>query len=70
MKAHGEVMFAVKGEDSGTIKAFADELPKHQAVPEQIKEIAIDMSVAFIKGVNKQLGEASITFDKFHVIPT
>ena len=32
-------MFAVKGKDSGTIKAFADELPKHQAVPEQIKEI-------------------------------
>jgi transposase len=64
----GKVMFAVKGKDSGTIKAFADELPKHGAAPEQIKEVAIDMSPAFIKGVNEQLPEASITFDKFHVI--
>ena len=65
---NGEVIFVVKGKDSGTIKAFAEELPKHEAVPEQIKEIAIDMSPAFIKGVSEQLPEASITFDKFHVI--
>jgi len=66
--ANGEVMFAVKGKDSGTIKAFAAELPKHAAVPKQIKEIAIDMSPAFIKGVNEHLPNANITFDKFHVI--
>ena len=65
---NGEVLFAVKGKDSGTIKTFADELPKHEAIPEQIKEIAIDMSPAFIKGVNEHLPEANITFDKFHVI--
>jgi transposase len=64
----GEVLFATKGKDSGTIKAFAQELPKHQACPQQIKEVAIDMSLAFIKGVNEQFPEASITFDKFHVI--
>ena len=64
----GEVMFATQGKDSGTIKAFAEELPKHEAQPEQIKEVTIDMSPAFISGVGEYLGEASITFDKFHVI--
>jgi transposase len=63
-----EVIFATKGKDSGTIKAFAEELPKHAAQPEQIKEVAMDMSPAFISGVSEQLPEASITFDKFHVI--
>ena len=64
----GEVMFVTQGKDSGTVKAFAEELPKHQARAEQIKEITIDMSPAFISGVSENLPEASITFDKFHVI--
>ena len=64
----GETIFATKGKDSGTIKAFAEELPKHDAQPEQIKEVAIDMSPAFISGVGEHFPEASITFDKFHVI--
>jgi transposase len=64
----GEVMFATKGKDSGTIKAFVDELANHEAQPEQIKEVTIDMSPAFISGVGEHLPDASITFDKFHVI--
>ena len=39
-----------------------------KAVPEQIKEVAIDMSPAFISGVADYLPEAVITFDKFHII--
>jgi transposase len=64
----GEVMFATKGKDSQTVKAFSRELPKHEAEPEQIKEVTIDMSPAFISGVSGYLGKASITFDKFHII--
>jgi len=64
----GDVLFATEGKDSGTVKAFAEEMPKHGAVPEQIKEVTIDMSPAFISGVAKYLPEASVTFDKFHVI--
>ena len=63
-----EVIFVTKGKDSGTIKAFAEELPRHHAQAEQIREVTIDMSPAFISGVGEQLPEASITFDKFHVI--
>lgn len=64
----GKVLFATKGKDSATVKAFAEELPKHKAKSEQIKEITIDMSPAFIKGVAEYLPKANVTFDKFHVI--
>jgi transposase len=64
----GEALFATEGKDSATVKAFADELPKHEAKPEQIKEVTMDMSPAFISGVASYLPAASVTFDKFHVI--
>jgi transposase len=63
-----EVIFATKGKDSSTVKAFAEELPRHDAQPGQIQEVTIDMSAAFIAGVGEHLPGASITFDKFHVI--
>lgn len=44
----GEVMFATRGKDSDTVKAFSKELVKHEGKPEQIKEVTIDMSPAFI----------------------
>jgi transposase len=64
----GEVMFATKGKDSAKVRAFSQELAKHDADPEQIKEVTIDMSPAFISGVADYLGGAGVTFDKFHVI--
>jgi transposase len=64
----GEVLFATEGKDSTTFQSFAEELPKHEAVPEQIKEVTMDMSPAFISGAADVLPDASVTFDKFHVI--
>jgi len=63
-----EVLFAAKGKDSSTIKAFIEELPKHECASEQIEEVTIDMSPAFIFGVDEYLPQANVTFDKFHVI--
>jgi transposase len=65
---NGEVRFATKGKDSDTITAFSQELPLHEAAPEQIKEVTIDMSPAFIRGVTDNLTDARITFDTFHII--
>ena len=64
----GDVLFATEGKDSSTVKAFAEELPRHGATTEQVKEATIDMSPAFIAGMRDYLPEASVTFDKFHVI--
>ena len=46
----------------------ADHLRAHQAVPEQVESVSIDMSPAFIAGVTQHLPNARVTFDKFHVI--
>jgi len=63
-----EVIFATEGKGSSTIEDFAVELTFHAANPKQIKEVSMDMSPAFISGAAKYLPNASLTFDKFHVI--
>lgn len=48
--------------------ALAEELTAHGGDPEAIEAVSIDMSPAYIKGVASHLPNASVTFDKFHVI--
>jgi transposase len=62
------VLFVTKGRDSATIARLAEDLRAHQADPDQIESVCIDMSKAFIAGVGKHLPNAQITFDKFHVL--
>jgi transposase len=64
----GDVLFATPGKDSRTVQAFTEELPRHDAQAEQIKEVTIDMSPAFISGIAEHLQKAEVTFDKFHII--
>lgn len=62
------VIFATEGKDAKTWEAFADELLKHNGHPKAVTQAAIDMSPAYIRGVQDNLGNAEIVFDKFHVI--
>lgn len=62
------VLFVTEGRDAATIGAFAEDLKAHGGDPQAIESISIDMSPAFIKGVTANLPNATITFDKFHVI--
>ena len=62
------VAYIADGKDAGTVAAFADDLEAHGGDASRIKEVCIDMSAAFIKGVGENLTEAEITFDKFHVM--
>ena len=62
------VIFVTEGKDAETIQAFASDLSAHGGDPKNIQSVSIDMSPAFIKGVNENLPNARITFDKFHVI--
>ena len=66
MQQH-EILFATEGKDATTIDKFIEEMPSHNATPEQIKELSMDMSPSFILGAKKFIN-ASITFDKFHVV--
>ena len=62
------VLFVTDGRDANTVAAFADDLEAHNGDASRIKEVCIDMSGAFIKGVDYNLTEAEITFDKFHAV--
>lgn len=62
------VIFVTPGKGSRTIAEFSQYLSDHQGNPYQIESVSIDMSPAFIKGVEKHLPLADITFDKFHII--
>ena len=62
------VLFVTPGRDAATVEKFADDLEAHGGDASQIKQVSIDMSQAFIKGVGDNLTEAEITFDKFHAV--
>jgi len=61
-------IFIAEGKDHETVTAFVDDLKEHNAIAEQIKDVSCDMSPAFIKGVEDNLPEADITFDRFHIM--
>lgn len=62
------MLFVADGRDADTVAQVADDLEAHNGDASHIKEICIDMSGAFIKGVGHNLTEAEITFDKFHTV--
>jgi transposase len=62
------VLLAVEGKDAGTWERFAEQLFAHNGHPKAITQVAIDMSPAYIKGVRENLANATLTFDKFHVV--
>ncbi len=62
------VLFATQGKDAATVAAFAEDLGAHHATPEQVEEVCIDMSLAFIKGTAESLPNAHVTFARFHAM--
>jgi transposase len=62
------LLFGTDGKDHETVIAFTEDLKTHGGAPENVTAACIDMSKAFIKGINKALPNAVITFDPFHLI--
>lgn len=62
------VVHVTEGKDAATVAAFATDLIEHGGHPDQITEVCIDMSPAFIKGTAEHLPNAEVTFDKFHAV--
>lgn len=62
------VICVTKGKDSSTWGECKKQLEAHGGKAEQVTELCMDMSPTFIKGAHEQFPDASITFDKFHVI--
>jgi len=62
------LLFGCEGRDQETVKSFAEDLKAHGGDAEAITDASIDMSKAYIAGVEKHLPNAQITFDPFHII--
>lgn len=63
-----KVLYITEGRDAKTFESFAADLVAHKGNPAKITTACIDLSKAFIKGVADYLPNASIVFDKFHVM--
>jgi transposase len=61
-------LYAVEGKGMSTIENFCSQLLLHNSTPDNITEVAIDMSPSYISGVLDYFKNAHITFDKFHVM--
>ena len=63
-----KVLFVTEGKDHETIAKFKADLLAHGGAPETLTDFSLDMSQAFIKGITEEFANASLTFDRFHVI--
>jgi transposase len=60
-----EVVWAHRGKNADTLKAFFDELGPERAA--KLEAVTIDMSAAYIKAVTEASPNAQVIFDRFHV---
>lgn len=63
-----KVIHVTEGKDSKTVESFVSHLETHGGDADNISSVSMDMSVAFIKGVDEYMPNARKTFDKFHII--
>lgn len=62
------LLFATRGRNAATFKAFAEDLRQRGGAPEAITNVSMGMSKAFQAGVRAQCPQAQISFDPFHVV--
>jgi len=62
------LLFFTPGKGRETFEAFSAELDRRAVPRGQVKEIAMDMSRAFIAGAAIEFPGAAICFDRFHVM--
>lgn len=62
------VIHATEGKGKSCIQSIAEYLASKGVGKEQVKELSIDLSPAFIAGASESFPQAQITFDRFHVV--
>jgi transposase len=62
------VVHACEGKGKDTLKNIQQHLERKGVKKEQISQVSIDLSPAFIAGVADSFPAAAITFDRFHVV--
>lgn len=61
------LLFVTEGRDHQTVHTFAKDLAEHGGSAQAISHVSMDMSAAYLKGVQQQLPQAAICYDRFHV---
>jgi transposase len=51
------------------VASFADDLREHGGDPEKVTDTSSDTSAAFIAGIRDNLPNATMTFDRYHIMP-
>ncbi len=62
------VIFAKPGKNAQVLTELKEHLTRKGCPSQQIENISMDMSPAFISGAMENFPEANITFDKFHIM--
>jgi transposase len=62
------IIYATEGKDHETVARFREDFELHGGCAANVAEVSMDMSKAFIKGVQEQFSDAKLTFDRFHVM--
>ncbi|MDY6857568.1 MAG: ISL3 family transposase [Thermodesulfobacteriota bacterium] len=63
-----KTIFVARGKDAATLETFREDLIEHHGSPDNATNASIDMSPAFIRGIEDNFPMAEITFDKFHIM--
>jgi transposase len=66
--AERRTIFVAEGKGSETVTAFTADFREHRGNPDDITDVSMDMSPAFMKGATENLPNAMITFDKYHIM--
>lgn len=61
------VIHAVEGKGKATLESIRQRIEDKGGSKEQIKQLSMDLSPAFIAGARESFPQAQITFDRFHV---
>jgi transposase len=62
------VIFATPGKDAATWTKFLETFEKHNGHRHSINQVSMDMSPAYLSGVQQNCRNAQVVYDKFHVI--
>jgi hypothetical protein len=62
------VLFVTEGKGAATVGRFVRDFKRRGGDPKQIEQVCMDMSPAFISGVEAKLPHAAVTFDRYHVM--
>ena len=63
-----DLLLMVEGRSAEAVAEFVATMPAHGARAEAITEVVMDMSAAYIAGVQTHFPNARIVFDLFHIM--